>query len=100
MSLSVCPPFVCPPGINIPHTQVRGGQTFLTHRREGGQTFFTQRGWNKPFYIDGGTNILASRGGGQTSFVGGSGSFDDVDDEMDVSDAKFLMSKADIFVKF
>ena len=63
MSLSVCPPFVCPPGINIPHTQVRGGQTFLTHRREGGQTFFTQRGWNKPFYIDGGTNILASRGG-------------------------------------
>ena len=34
-----------------------GGQTFLTHRREGGQTFF----------------------------VGGGGDHDDVDKEMDVS---------------
>ena len=28
--------FVCPPGTNISYTQERGGQTFLTHRREGG----------------------------------------------------------------
>ena len=31
-------------------------------------------------------------------FVGGSGSYDDVDEEMDVSDAHFLVSEANIFV--
>ena len=43
-----------------------GGQTFLTHRREGGQTFL-------------------HRGGGQTFYVGGGGAYDDVVEEMDVS---------------
>ena len=68
--------FVCPRGTNISYTQERGGgQTFLTHRREGGTNIFTLRG---------GANIFASRGG-QTFYVGGGGAYDDVVEEMDVS---------------
>ena len=52
-----------------------GGQTFLTHRREGGQTFFTQRG-------------------GQAFVVGGGGGYEDVDEEIDVSEASFLVIQA------
>ena len=37
-------------------------------------------------------------GGGQTFFVGGGGGYDDVDEEMDVSKANFLVSEANIFV--
>ena len=36
--------------------------------------------------------------GGQPFFVGGSGSYDDVDEEIDVCEASFLVSEADIFV--
>ena len=50
------------------------GQTFLTHRRGGG------------------THIFALRGG-QTFFGGGSGAYDDVDKEMVVSEANFLVSE-------
>ena len=32
--------------------------------------------------------------GGQTFYVGGSGGFDDVDEEIDVSEANFLVSEA------
>ena len=35
---------------------------------------------------------------GKNIFVGGSGGFDDVDEEIDVSEANFLVSKANIFV--
>ena len=56
-----------------------GGQTFLTHRREGG------------------TNIFASRGG-QKFFVGGGGGYDDVDEEIDVSEANSLVTVANIFL--
>ena len=56
-----------PRGTNNSYTQERGGQTFLTHRREGGHTFLTHRG------------------GGQTFFVGGGGGHDDVDEGMNVS---------------
>ena len=47
----------------------------------GGQTFFKHR-----------------RGGGQTFFVGVGGGYDDVDEEIDLSEASFLVSKANIFV--
>ena len=46
-----------------------------------------------------GTNIFPTQVGGQTFFVGGSGGFDDVDEEIDVSEANFLVSKANIFVR-
>ena len=36
--------------------------------------------------------------GGQTFFVGGSGGFDDFDEEIDVSEVNFLVSEANIFV--
>ena len=37
-------------------------------------------------------------GEGQTFYVGCDGGFDDVDEEMDVSKANFLVSAANIFV--
>ena len=45
---------------------------------------FTHSGVAKHFYIEGGgTNFFASRGGGDKHFfVGGSGAYDDVDEEM------------------
>ena len=66
-SVSVSP-FVCPRGTNnlfvpqgsnISYTG-EGGQTFLTHRREGGgQTFFTHRGgWDKHFMLEGGLPMM------------------------------------------
>ena len=58
--------FVSPPGTNISYIQERGGQTFLTHRR----------------------------GSGKTCFVGGGGGFDDVEEEIDVSEANILVSRA------
>ena len=45
-----------------------------------------------------GTNIFPTQVGGQTFFVGGSGGFDDVDEEIDVSEANFLLSEVNIFV--
>ena len=60
-----------------------------------GQTFLHQ-GVNKHSYIKGWTNIFLHRGGGgQTFHVGGSsGGYDDVDvdKEMDVSEANFLVN--------
>ena len=61
-------------GTNISHTQ-EGGGTNIFHTQEGGQTFFTHRG---------GTNI----------FVGGGGSYDDEDEEIDVSEANIFVSEA------
>ena len=52
-----------------------GGQTFLTHRRGG----------DKHFYIE----------GGQKFFVGGSVGFDDVEEEIDVSEANICVSGAE-----
>ena len=94
-------PFICPQGTNnsfvpwgttISYTQERGGKHFL-HTEEGranisyiqergGQTFLTHR-----------------RGSGKTCFVGGGGGFDDVDEEMDVSRANFLVREANMFVE-
>ena len=69
--------FVCPQGTNISYTQEGGGtNVFHTHR---------------------GTNIFVSWGG-QTFFVGGGGGYEDVDEEIDVSEASFLVSEANIFV--
>ena len=74
-----------PPNLFVP-----GGQTFHSHRRSGGG--------DKHFYIEeGGTNIFALRGG-QTSFVRGSGAYDDVDEEMVVSTANFLVIRGNNFV--
>ena len=53
---------------------------------EGGQPLFTHRG-DKHFCIE---------GWGQTFFVGGGGGYDYVDEEIDVSEASFLVSEANI----
>ena len=56
------------------------------------------RGTNS-FHTQGRTNIFSLMGlGGQTFFVGGSSGYDDVDEEMDVSEANFLVTEANIFV--
>ena len=55
------------------------GQTFLTHRRGEREK-----------------NISYIEGWGQTFF--GSGAYDDVDEEMLVSEANFLVSKTNIFL--
>ena len=54
-----------------------GGQTFLTHRR-GGDKHFSHTG----------------RRGDKHYFVGGSGAYDDVDEEMVVSEANIFVSEA------
>ena len=41
----------------------------------------------------GGQTFLTHRGGGQTFFVGGGGGYDDVDEEMDVSEANIFVSE-------
>ena len=72
---------------------VPGGQTFLTHRRGGDKHFLNTVGRE-------GTNIFTGRGrasrGGQTFFVGVSGVYDDVDEEMVVSEASKLSAGARI----
>ena len=73
VSLSVCHVLFVPLGTNISYTQ-EGGQTFFTHRR--GDKHFSHTG--------GGTNI----------FVGGGGSYDDDDEEIDLSEANIFVSEA------
>ena len=91
VSMYVCNVFR-PPKLFVP-----GGQTFLTHRREGGTNIFhTQGGGDTHFYIEGGDNYFCIEGGGTNISVGGSGTFDDV--EMFVSKANFLVSEANILV--
>ena len=68
---------------------VPGGQTFLTHRR----------GEGKHVYIEGVTNIFTLGEGGQTCYVRAGGAYDDVDEEMVVSAANFLGSRANNFVR-
>ena len=63
--------FVCPPE----RTGEGGGQTFLTHRSEEGQTFLHQE-----------------RGG--IFFIGGCVGYDDVYEEIDVSEANIVVSEA------
>ena len=46
----------------------------------------------------GGDKHLSYTGGGQTIFDGGHGGYDDIDEEMDVSEANFLVSEANIVV--
>ena len=68
--VSVCPCVTLlfvPQGINIYHTQERGGKHFCIK-------------W-----------------GVQTFFVVGCGGYDDVDEEIDVSEASFLVSEANVF---
>ena len=48
-------------------------------------------------FLPRGSNISYTQGGGQTIFVGGGGGYDDVDEEMDVNKANFLVSDARIF---
>ena len=54
--------------------------------------FHTQWG-DKHFYIEGGGTKIFTWGG-QTSYVGGVGGYDDVDEEMDVSKANILVREA------
>ena len=68
MSRFPSPQIVCPHGTNISYTQERG---------------------DKHFYIV---------GGGQTFYVVGSGGHVDVDEEMYVSEANYLVSEANILV--
>ena len=58
------------------------------------QTFHSHRS-------GGGTYISHAEGrGGQTFYVGGSGGYDDVDKEMDVSEVNILVSEAHRALKF
>ena len=66
---------------------VPGGQTFLTHREGDKHFFHTGERGDKHF----------SHRGGQTLFVGGGGSYDYVDEEIDVSESSFLVSEANFF---
>ena len=55
---------------------------------------FVPRGTNNLF-VPRGTNISHTQeGGGHTFFVGDGGGYDDVDEEMDVSEANILVSEA------
>ena len=49
-------------------------------------------------YLGGDKHFCIERGGGQIFFVGGGGGYEDVDEEIDVSEASFLVSEANIFV--
>ena len=73
----------------------QGGQTFLTHRREGADKHFSHTGGDKHFHIEGGGQTFLLWKGGQTFFVGCGGSYDD--DDLDVSEASYLVSEANIF---
>ena len=96
MSESVCHVLFVPRGQTICLSP--GGQTFLSHRR-GGDKHFSHTGGDKHFCILWmGTNIFASRGGGQTFFVGGGSGYDDVDEEINVSEANIFVSEVNIFV--
>ena len=66
--------FVYPPGDNHFFHTVEWGHTYLPHRREGGPNIFHT--------------------GGQTFYVGGGGTYDDVVEELVVSEANFLLSEA------
>ena len=59
--------------------------------------FFVPQGTNN-WFVPRWTNIFASRGGRQTFFVRDSGGFDDVDEQMDVSEAINLSAGARIFI--
>ena len=78
-----------PRGTNISYTQERGDKHF-SHTG----------GWANIFALRGGETFLHRVGGRQTFFVGGSGAYDDVDEEeeMVVSEANFLGSGANNFV--
>ena len=64
---------------------VPGGQTFPTHRR-GGDKHFSHTGGR-------GGQTFFTHGGGQTFFFGGGGGYDDVDEELNVSEANFPVSE-------
>ena len=76
--------FVCPRGQTFLTHSRGGGQTFLTHRREGGDKHFSHTvGWPNIFTLRGGAQTFLHQGGGDKHlFVGGSGAYDDVDEEM------------------
>ena len=86
---------------NIFHTQERGGGTKKCHT-QGKQTFLHQGGrtniftsrWGQTFFTflhRGRGQIFLCRRRRQTSYVGGGGGYDDIDKEMNVSQAKFLV---------
>ena len=87
----------------LPHLFVPGGQTNFSYRSEGGQTVCLPpgEGGSKHFSYKGGTNIFVSRGvqsfytgrGEQIFYDGGAGGYDDFEEEMNVNEANFLVSK-------
>ena len=95
-----------PRGTNISYTKERGG-TNISHTQEGGTNIFHTQGGDNLFHTHRGvkhfcilwvgTNIFASRGGGQTFFVGGGSGYDDVDEEINESEASKLSAGARIF---
>ena len=64
---------------------VPGDKHFLHTVGGGTNISLPQEGGDKHFHIE---------GGGQTFYVGGGGGFDDVDEEIDVSEANFPVSEA------
>ena len=73
---------------------VPGGQTFLTHWREGGGTHFRIEWGGQTFLHGGGRNKHFYTEGGQIFYVISIGGYDDIDEEMDASKENCLVSKA------
>ena len=71
-----------------------GRQTFFPHRRGGNISYTQEVGGDKLFSHTGGGQTFYLGRWGQTFFVGGSGGFDDVDKEIDVSKANNFVSEA------
>ena len=76
----------------VPFCLSPGGHIILTHSTS---IFHTRRGGGKHFCIQVGTNIFISMEGKQTFYDGGS--YDDVDEESDVSEVSKLSAEARIF---
>ena len=84
-------------GKNISHTQ-EGGGTNIFHTQGGGQPFSHTQGGTNIFVSYGwGQKFLHQEGGGQTFFVGGGSGYEDVDEEIDVSEANIFVSEASKF---
>ena len=81
------PPICLSPGDKHFTVTGDGGDKHFSHTIERGQTFFTHRVGDKHF---------CTEGGGQTIFVEDGGGYDDddVDEEMDVSEANIVVSEA------
>ena len=85
----LCPSVCTYVTISVPPICLSLGDKHFSHTRERGTNIFHTQGGTNILALTGGTNIFALRGGGQTIFVEGYDD-DDVDEEVDVSEASKL----------